>query len=116
MIQTQIQNWRERCINLEVGAAVQFQPGPMPTVLCQVRAPNPPIQVGGVFGKVCNQTKPHHWSKPAPLAGYPDLFLTLYPTNHIHIIDTQYCVCMYDLLLPRNLIPLNFGSSAIHGI
>ena len=33
--------------------------------------------VGRVFGRFWKQTKPFIWSKPGPLAGYPDPLLTL---------------------------------------
>ena len=32
---------------------------------------------GRVFGWVWNRTEPFFWSKPGPLAGYPDPLLTL---------------------------------------
>jgi len=32
---------------------------------------------GGVFGRFWNQTELFFWSKPAPLAGYPDPLLPL---------------------------------------
>jgi hypothetical protein len=41
---------------------------------------------------------------------------SLYATNYIHIIDIQYCVCMYYRLYPGILLPLNFWSTAIHTI
>jgi hypothetical protein len=37
-------------------------------------------------------------------------------TNHIHIIDIQYCICMNYSLHPRVLLPFNFWSTAIHAI
>jgi len=37
-------------------------------------------------------------------------------TNHIPIIDIQYCVCMCYRLHPGVLLPLNFWSTAIHAI
>jgi len=40
----------------------------------------------------------------------------LYATNHIHIIDIQYCIVMYYRFHPRVLLPFNFCSTAIHPI
>jgi hypothetical protein len=40
----------------------------------------------------------------------------LYAMNHIHILDMQYCVCMYYRLLPGVLLPLTFWSTAIYAI
>jgi len=39
-----------------------------------------------------------------------------YATNHILIIDLQYCVCMYYHLHPGGLLPLNFWSTTIYTI
>jgi len=40
----------------------------------------------------------------------------LYATNHILIIDLQYCICMYYRLHPGVLLPLNFWSTGSYTI
>ena len=45
-----------------------------------VRAGQQPARPNAVrvFGRVWNRTEPNRWSKPGPLAGYPDPLLTLH--------------------------------------
>jgi hypothetical protein len=41
---------------------------------------------------------------------------SLYATNHIHIIDIQYCRCMYNHSNPGVVLHHNFSSTAIYAI
>jgi len=41
---------------------------------------------------------------------------SLYATNHIQIIDIQYCVCKYYRLHPGVLLPLYFKWTAFHTV
>jgi len=41
---------------------------------------------------------------------------SFYTTNHIHIIDIQYCVCMYYRLYPGVSLQLNLWLTAIYPI
>ena len=98
-IRTQILNWSQMCRNRIVWTAVRFEPGQKPTVLCLVWETTPPRQSRSGFWPGVepnrtepnrtepnrtepnrtepNRTEPNGQAKTGPLAGYPDLLLTL---------------------------------------
>ena len=60
---------------------------------------------GWVSGQVWNQTDPFLWSKPGPLAGYPDPLVTLFPPDHEILYPIR--IYLYQSILLTGLQYIN---------
>jgi len=77
MITTQILNWSESSEYTKMRLCCGMNRAKKPWVYVRSGLQPCPDSMGWIFGWVRNQTKPFFRSKPGPLAGYPDLLLTL---------------------------------------
>jgi len=81
MLRSQILDWSGIFSNRKMEPRSGYNPANEPPVY--VWSGNQPCQdkAGGVFGRIWKRTEPNWQSKPGPLAGHPDLLLTLITIN-----------------------------------